>query len=170
MGSPDAIRGASHTNAHARQQRQPLNCAVVAAAVGVVADAGGVPGVKAPKRKLMMPRELELVPSGKSITCGHVLTPFASQWALARARIVSAVSLRDVGESLPTTRDGGWPGKSFTKQVGGYMYLLTKINWNALRKVPSTVSLAKLSLATTEGLNTCTSLGHAKQKRAQLRK
>jgi hypothetical protein len=43
-------------------------------------------------------------------------------------------------------------------------YLLTKINWNALRKVPSTGSLAKLSLATTEGLKTCTSL-HAKQER-----
>jgi hypothetical protein len=44
-------------------------------------------------------------------------------------------------------------------------YLLTKINWNALRKVPSTGSLAKLSLATTEGLKTCTSLPDAKQER-----
>ena len=50
------------------------------------------------------------------------------------------------------------------------MYLLTKINWNALRKVPSTGSLAKLSLATTEGLNTCTSLGHAKAKKSSIEK
>jgi hypothetical protein len=63
----------------------------------------------------MMPRELELVPSGKSITCGHVSTPFASQWVLARARIVSAVSLRDVGESLPTRRELAWEKKKKKK-------------------------------------------------------